>query len=156
MKATMITLSALILGGIAMTRAEATVLKVKADEPTYLYGGQASSVEGDIHRQNGDFFPWRGSGRLTWEVQVDQPGEYEVSLCHAAEPDAIGQQLQISSGQSRLSYTLAMTQGVFGKKRTYWRPSRVRCTLPREPTPSPLASKGRRQRWPCSLFAAWN
>jgi hypothetical protein len=31
---------------------EATVLKVKADEATYLYGGQASSVAGDIRNYN--------------------------------------------------------------------------------------------------------
>jgi hypothetical protein len=101
---------------MAMARAEATVVKIQADEPTYLYGAQASSVEGDIKKQAGDQFRWRGSGHLTWEIRVDQPGEYEVSLCHAAEPDAIGQQLQISGGQGQLSYTLAMTQGVFGNK----------------------------------------
>jgi hypothetical protein len=116
MKATMIKLAALILGGIAMARAEGTVLKILADKPTDLYGGQASSVEGDIKKQGGDNFRWRGSGHLTWEVRVDQPGEYQVNLCHAAEPAAIGQQLQISSGQSQLSYKLAMTQEVFGKK----------------------------------------
>ena len=41
MTATVIRLTALTLGGIDMAKAEATVLKVKADEPTYLYGGQA-------------------------------------------------------------------------------------------------------------------
>jgi len=108
--------TAMAVFGVYGQTSQTTVVPVKAQAPTYLYGGQASSVAGDIHRQNGDFFPWRGSGRLTWEIWVDQPGEYEVNLCHAAEPDAIGQQLQISSGQSQLSYTLAMTQGVFGKK----------------------------------------
>jgi hypothetical protein len=68
MKATMITLAALILAGIAAGRAEATVLKVKADGPTDLYGGQASSVGGNIRRQAGDNFRWQGSGSLTWEV----------------------------------------------------------------------------------------
>jgi hypothetical protein len=116
MKATVITLTALILGGIALARAEATVLKVKADVPTDQYGGQASSVAGDVQKQAGDNFRWRGGGRLTWEVSVDQPGEYEVNLCHAAETNAVGQQLQISSGQSQLNYALAMTQEVFGKK----------------------------------------
>jgi hypothetical protein len=103
MKTTVITLTALILAGIATARAEATVVKIQADEPTYLYGAQASSVEGDIKKQAGDQFRWQGSGHLTWEVRVDQPGEYEVNLCHAAEPDAIGQPLQIGSGQSQLS-----------------------------------------------------
>src|ERR1035437_3280427 len=95
---------------------QTTAVNVNSQAPTYLYGGQASSVAGDIHRQNGDFFPWRGSGQMTWDIRVDQPGEYEVNLCHAAEPDAIGQQLQISGGQGQLSYTLAMTKGVFGNK----------------------------------------
>jgi hypothetical protein len=33
---------------------KATELEVKADEATYLYGGQAFAVEGDIHKQAGD------------------------------------------------------------------------------------------------------
>ena len=116
MKSTVITLTVLILGGIDVARAEATVLKVKADEPACLYGGQASAVEGDIMKQAGDNFRWRGSGHLTWEVWVDQPGEYEVNLCHAVETNAVGQRLQITTGQSQINYTLAMTQGVFGNK----------------------------------------
>lgn len=116
MKATVIKLTALILAGTAMARAEASVIKIQANEPTYLYGAQASSVEGDIKKQAGDQFRWRGSGHLTWEVRVDQAGEYEVDLCHSAESAAIGQQLQVSCGQSQLSYALAMTPGVFGKK----------------------------------------
>src|ERR1700722_15019800 len=116
MKSTVITLTVLILGGIDVARAEATVLKVKADEPACLYGGQASAVGGDIMKQAGDNFRWRGSGHLTWEVWVDQPGEYEVNLCHAVETNAVGQRLQITTGQSQINYTLAMTQGVFGNK----------------------------------------
>ena len=91
-------------------------VQVNSQAPTYLYGGQASKLEGDIKKRGGDNFAWKGSGTVTWEVQVDKVGEYAVGLCHAAEPDAVGQQLQISGGQSRLSYALAMTQGVFGNK----------------------------------------
>jgi len=53
---------------------------------------------------------------MTWKVQVDRAGDYEVALCHAAEPGAVGQRLQVSSGNSRVEYTLAMTQGVFGNQ----------------------------------------
>jgi len=91
-------------------------VQVNSQAPTYLYGGQASKPEGDIKKRGGDNFAWKGSGTVTWEVQVDKVGEYAVGLCHAAEPDAVGQQLQISGGQSQLSYALAMTQGVFGNK----------------------------------------
>ncbi|MHB8521269.1 MAG: alpha-L-fucosidase [Limisphaerales bacterium] len=89
---------------------------MNAQAPTYLYGGQASKLEGDVKKRGGDNFGWKGSGALTWEVQIAKSGEYSVSLCHAAEPDAVGQPLQIRSGLSRLSYELAMTQGVFGNK----------------------------------------
>src|SRR2546427_8487817 len=91
-------------------------VRVNPQTPTYLYGGQASKLEGDIKKRGGDNFAWKGSGAVTWEVQVAKSGEYAVGLCHAAEPDAVGQQLQISGGQSRLGYALAMTQGVFGNK----------------------------------------
>jgi hypothetical protein len=95
MKATVITLTALILGGIAMARADATVLKVRADEPTDLYGGQASSVTGDIQRQAGDNFRWRGSGRLTWEVWVDH-GRAQGSTTTHPERTAMSQAYSLS------------------------------------------------------------
>jgi hypothetical protein len=75
--------------------AETTAAQVNCQAPTCLCGGQASSVLGDIPRQDGDFYRWWGSGCLIWEVWVNQPGAYEVKLCHAAEPDGIGQQLKI-------------------------------------------------------------
>src|SRR5260370_4327873 len=83
MKTTVITLSALILGGIAMARAEATVLKVLADRPTDLYGGQASAVEGDIKKQGGDNFRWRGSGELAWEGRGYGPRGYAGNPLHS-------------------------------------------------------------------------
>lgn len=95
---------------------QTTAVQINPLAPTYLYGGQASRQEGDVKKRGGDNFGWKGSGALTWEVQIAKSGEYSVSLCHAAEPDAVGQPLQISSGQSRLRYELATTQGVFGNK----------------------------------------
>src|SRR5260221_14315333 len=84
--------------------AQTTPVQVNSHAPTYLYGGKASKMRGDVKKRGGDNFGWKGNGDVTWEVQVDKSGEYSVSLCHAAEPDAVGQQLQITSGQSRLSY----------------------------------------------------
>lgn len=42
--------------GPSAPRPEPMKVKVKADTPTYLFGGQASSVEGDIKKQAGDNF----------------------------------------------------------------------------------------------------
>jgi len=95
---------------------EPTAIPVKGDAPTFLYGGGAASRDNCVRQQAGDSFRWTGSGQITWKVQVDRAGDYEVALGHAAEPGAVGQELQVSSGSSRVRYTLAMTKGVFGNK----------------------------------------
>ena len=87
--------------------------------PTYLYGGQASKLEGDVKKRGGDNFAWKGSGVVTWEVQVPEAGEYAVSLCHATEPGGAGQELQIASSGSQLDYTVQKTEGVLRGNMAY-------------------------------------
>src|SRR5213594_4374581 len=94
-------------------------VQLNSQAPTYLYGGQASKLEGDIKKRGGDNFAWKGSGAVTWEVQSARSGEYAVSLCHAAEPSAAGQELQIASNGGQLNYTLQSTKGVFRGNMAY-------------------------------------
>lgn len=96
--------------------AEPSPIPVKRDAPTSLYGGGAVSRDDCVKRQAGDSFRWKGSGQMTWKVQVDQAGDYDVALNHAAEPGAVGQHVQVSSGSSWIEYTMAKTKGVFGDK----------------------------------------
>src|SRR6267142_4803287 len=77
----------------------------------HLYGGQASKMEGDIKKRGGDNFAWKGSGAVTWEVQIAKAGEYAVSFCHAAEPGAAGQELEIAGSGGQLNYTMRSTEG---------------------------------------------
>src|SRR2546426_2432006 len=81
---------------------QTTPVQVNSQAPTYLYGGGASKLEGDVKRRGGDNFAWKGSGAVTWEVQVAKSGEYAVGLCHAADPGAAGQELQIAGGGGQL------------------------------------------------------
>jgi hypothetical protein len=77
--------------------AEPSVIPVRGDAATSLYGGGAASRNDGIKKQAGDSFRWKGSGQITWKVQVDQAGDYEVLLNHAAEPGAVGQRVQVSN-----------------------------------------------------------
>src|SRR5712664_1071608 len=77
--------------------AQTTAVQVNSHAPTCLYGGKASKMEGDVKKRGGDNFGWKGNGAVTWEVQIAEAGRYAVSLCHAAEPGAAGQELQIAS-----------------------------------------------------------
>ena len=117
-------LSILMLTAIAVTTVSSqtslpSALQVNPRVPTYLYGGGASKVEGDIRKRGGDNFAWKGNGALTWDVQVAKAGEYGVALCHAAEPGAAGQELQIAGSGSRLKYTLRETEGTFRGNMAY-------------------------------------
>jgi alpha-L-fucosidase len=115
LKAALLVLAALVsLAGAAQTGP--AVVPVKGDASTYLYGVAAASRDDCLRRQAGESFRWTGSGQMTWKVQVDRAGDYDVALNHAAEPGAVGQHVQISSGSSRVEYTLAKTNGVFGDR----------------------------------------
>lgn len=98
---------------------QTTAVPVNSQAPTYLYGGQASKLEGDVKRRGGDNFAWKGSGAVTWEVQIAKSGEYAVGLCHAAEPGAAGQELQIASSGGQLNYTVRSTEGAFRGNTAY-------------------------------------
>src|SRR5258705_9417791 len=98
---------------------QTTAVQVNTQAPTYLYGGQASKLEGDIKRRGGDNFAWKGSGAVTWEVQIAKSGEYAVGLCHAAELGAAGQELQIAGGGGQLNYTVRSTEGAFRGNMAY-------------------------------------
>ena len=56
---------------------------------------------------------------MTWEVQIAKSGEYAVSLCHAAEPGAADQELQIAGGGRPLKYTVRSTAGAFRGNMAY-------------------------------------
>src|SRR5258708_4808343 len=101
-----------VVGAYAQT-SQTNAVQVSAQAPTYLYGGQASKLEGDIKKRGGDNFGWKGNGAVTWEVQIAKPGEYAVSFCHAAESGGAGQELQIASNGGQLNYTVQSTKGVF-------------------------------------------
>jgi hypothetical protein len=115
LKAALLVLAVLVsLAGAAQTGP--ALMTVKGDASTWLYGDAAASKDDCLKKQAGDSFRWTGSGQMTWKVQVDRAGDYEVALNHAAEPGAVGQAVQISSGNSKVGYTLASTKGVFGNK----------------------------------------
>src|SRR5436190_3613867 len=99
--------------------AQTTAVQVNSQAPTYLYGGQASKMEGDVKKRGRNNFGWKGSGAVTWEVQIAKAGEYVVGLCHAAEPSAAGHELQIASGGGQLNYTVRSTEGVLRGNMAY-------------------------------------
>ena len=108
----------LIFAGIRSLTATAqqpgTLIPVKANKVSYLYGTRAPITEGSAARQNGDFIKFTGPARIEWTIQVTAAGAYEVRLCHAVKSATNGNRVTIASGNSTISYKLMPTQGVWG------------------------------------------
>ena len=109
---------ALIFTGIgsftANARQPGSLIPVKANAVSYLYGTRALRTEGMAARQNGDFIKFTGPARIEWTIQVTAAGAYEVRLCHGVKSATNGNRVSIASGNSTLSYKLMPTQGVWG------------------------------------------
>ena len=110
--------TALIFAGIrsltAIAQQPGTLIPVKTNIVSYLYGTRAPTTEGSAARQNGDFIKFTGPARIEWNIQVTAAGAYEVRLCHAVKSATNGNRVTIASGNSTISYKLMPTQGVWG------------------------------------------
>ncbi len=89
----------------------------------YLYGGQASKLEGDVKKRGGDNFAWKGSGAVTWEAQ-ELPRRAKIrgrngSLPRRGTRQPPDRELQIAGGGGQLNYTLRSTEGVFRGNMAY-------------------------------------
>src|SRR5207249_2938140 len=60
--------------------------------------------------------PLEGKRTVDLEGASGSGGRLRGRPQHAAEPGAVGQHVQVSSGSSRVDYTMAKTKGVFGDK----------------------------------------
>lgn len=99
------------LGATAQQSAPSVAVKTHA--ATFLYGSNASKIEGGVVRQNGDFMRLSGESKLNWTINVTSAGVYEVNLCHSVK-STNGNFVSIASEQSTVTYKLLPTMGVFG------------------------------------------
>ena len=87
---------------------------IKSNTITYLYGTKASTNEGKVARQNGDFMRFTGPAKMEWFVDVATAGLFEVNLTHGIKSASEGNYVSISSGKSSIGYSLIPTDGVWG------------------------------------------
>jgi len=89
-------------------------ISIKDNKITYLYGTKATTKEGKVARQNGDFMRFTGPAKMEWTVNVAAAGAYEVNFCHSVKAVSEGNQASITTGNSSIVYSLIPTQGVWG------------------------------------------
>lgn len=91
-----------------------SLIPVKANAVSYLYGTRALKIDGKAARQNGDFIRFTGQASIEWNIQVAAAGVYEVRLCHGVKSATDDKRISVTSGNSSINYKLMPTQGVWG------------------------------------------
>jgi len=89
------------------------VLKIDSNQPTRLTGQTAVKLTGAVEfpRPLSLWLEWSGSGSVTWQVEVEESGEYGVALSYASANS--GAPLTVTSDGSVVSGTTQTTQGLY-------------------------------------------
>lgn len=92
-----------------------SVMAVKADAITYLYGTKASKSVGDVTRHNGDFLNISGAGTIEWTMNVATAGMYEINCTYGLRSDtSVSDPVEIIVGKNIVTQKLLPTFGAFG------------------------------------------
>ena len=88
-------------------------MEVKRKKSNFLYGAQAS-VAGDIKRQNGDFFPWKGNAEMAWNIVIPANEPYDLYLIAGVPEEGKNLQLFFEIGNTSFDIRLQPTSGWVG------------------------------------------
>ncbi|MEO5999174.1 MAG: alpha-L-fucosidase [Chitinophagaceae bacterium] len=93
-----------------------SVIKVKADAITYLYGTKASKSTGDVSRNNGDFLTFSGTATIEWVINVAAGGTYEINFTYGLKSDSsVNNLVEIETGKNNITQKIYPTFGAFGQ-----------------------------------------
>ena len=55
-------------------------VELKLGRSTFLYGTKATHFAGELKKQGGDYFTWKGNAELSWAVSVPKVEKYDLYL----------------------------------------------------------------------------
>ncbi|MCM8730279.1 alpha-L-fucosidase [Hephaestia sp. GCM10023244] len=86
----------------------------RLDPVIRLYPAKASSRSGELRFGPAELsimLPFLGAGELLWEVEVAEPGEYDLALCYSTTKP--GTPVTIEAGPSKVNFAAPVTEGYF-------------------------------------------
>lgn len=88
-----------------------TVISVKTDKSTFLYGSKATRIVGELKKQGGDYFEWKGNGEMSWAINVPTVEKYDLFLIADVPEDSKNIEMLFTSGTSSYKFTINPTVG---------------------------------------------
>jgi len=106
-------------GSVNLTSKETTersgTIKLKSAESTFLYVTKATQMIGDLNKQGGDYFEWRGNGEIDWTINTISAEECDMYMTVDIPEESNNSEMVFTSGSHLYKFTLNTTSGPYGK-----------------------------------------
>ncbi len=78
---------------------------------TFLYGTKATRIIGELKKQGGDNFEWKGNGEMGWVISVPKAEKYDLYLIADIPVESKNIEILFSSGSNSYKFTINPTSG---------------------------------------------
>lgn len=86
-------------------------ISVKTDKSTFLYGSKATWIAGELKKQGGDYFEWKGNAEMGWSIRTSVVEKYDLFLIADIPAENINSEMIFHYDDSTLKFTLSPTFG---------------------------------------------
>lgn len=93
------------------TKVTNSVISVKTDKSTFLYGSKATRIVGELKKQGGDYFEWKGNGEMSWVIRVPEAEKYDLFLIADIPAESKNIEMVFSSGSNSYKFAINPTSG---------------------------------------------
>ena len=86
-------------------------IRLYANRSTFLYGTKATRIIGELKKQGGDNFEWKGNGEMGWVISVPKAEKYDLYLIADIPVESKNIEILFSSGSNSYKFTINPTSG---------------------------------------------
>jgi len=86
-------------------------IELKSDRSTFLYGTKAIRIIGELKKQGGDYFEWKGNCEMSWAIRVPKADKYDLFLIADIPAESINIKLLFTSGTNAFKFAVNPTIG---------------------------------------------
>ena len=86
-------------------------ISLYTNRSTFLYGSKATRIVGELKRQAGDNFEWKGNSEMGWALSVPKAEKYDLYLIVDIPLESKNTEMLLYSGTNSFKFTINPTSG---------------------------------------------
>jgi hypothetical protein len=86
-------------------------IRLYTNRSTFLYGTKALKIIGELKKQAGDYFEWKGDGEMGWAISVPKAEKYDLFLIADIPGESKNIEILFSSGSNSYKFMINPTSG---------------------------------------------